>query len=160
MMDSSFWALVGLVLFLALIAYVKVPAMITKALDARADKVRNELEEARRLREEAQAVLADFRRKTQNADDESDAILGQARAEAERMTAEAEAALDDMINRRTAAAQTRIAQAEAQALGEVRARAADIAIAASQKLLADQSGSAAAAKLIDSAIADVKARIN
>jgi F-type H+-transporting ATPase subunit b len=160
MMDSSFWALVGLVLFLALIAYVKVPAMITKALDARADKVRNELEEARRLREEAQAVLADFRRKTQNADDEADAILGQARAEAERMTAEAEAALDDMINRRTAAAQTRIAQAEAQALGEVRARAADIAIAASQKLLADQSGSAAAAKLIDSAIADVKARIN
>ena len=74
-MDSSFWAFIGLLLFLALITYLKVPGMITKALDARADKVRNELEEARRLREEAQAVLADFRRKTQNADEEAEQQL-------------------------------------------------------------------------------------
>lgn len=159
-MDASFWALVGLVLFLALITYLKVPGMVTKGLDARADKVRDELEEARRLREEAQAVLADFRRKTQNADEEADAILSQAKAEAERMTEEAEEALEEMITRRTAAAEMRIAQAEAQALGEVRSKATDIAIAASEKLLADQASGKVAADLIDSAISDVKARIN
>lgn len=62
-MDATFWAFAGLLIFLALMVYIKVPGMITKALDGRAEKVRNELEEARRLREEAQAVLADFRRK-------------------------------------------------------------------------------------------------
>ena len=159
-MDSSFWALVGLLIFIGILVYVKVPAMITKALDGRAEKVRSELEEARRLREEAQAVLADFRRKTQNADEEAEAILAQAKAEAERMTAETEAALDEMIARRTAAAETRIAQAEAQALGEVRARATDIAIAASEALLTQQAKGKTASDLIDSAIADVKARIN
>ncbi len=159
-MDSSFWALVGLLIFIGILVYVKVPGMITKALDGRADKVRSELEEARRLREEAQAVLADFRRKTQSADEEAEAIIAQAKAEAERMTAETEAALDEMIARRTAAAETRIAQAEAQALGEVRARATDIAIAASEALLTEQAKGKAAAELIDSSIADVKARIN
>jgi F-type H+-transporting ATPase subunit b len=159
-MDASFWALIALILFLALIVYLKVPGMITKALDARAEKVRSELEEARRLREEAQAVLADFRRKTQNADEEADAIIAQAKSEAERMTAETEEALEEMIARRTAAAESRIAQAEAQALGEVRSRATDIAIAASEKLLAEQAKGKTAADLIDSAISDVKARIN
>ena len=159
-MDSSFWALVALVLFLALMVYLKVPGMVTRGLDARAEKVRSELEEARRLREEAQAVLADFRRKTQAADEEADAIIAQAKAEAERMTAETEAALEDMITRRTAAAETRIAQAEAQALAEVRSRATDIAIAASEALLADQAKGATASKLLTSAIDDVKERIN
>lgn len=159
-MDASFWAFIGLLIFLGIMVYVKVPGMITKALDGRADKVRDELEEARRLREEAQAVLADFRRKTQNADDEADAIISQAKSEAERMTQEAEAALEEMITRRTSAAEMRIAQAEAQALKEVRASATDIAIAASEKLLADQAKGATAASLIDNAIADVKERIN
>lgn len=159
-MDASFWAFIGLLIFLGIMVYVKVPGMITKALDGRADKVRDELEEARRLREEAQAVLADFRRKTQNADDEADAIIAQAKSEAERMTQEAETALEEMITRRTSAAEMRIAQAEAQALGEVRASATDIAIAASEKLLADQAKGATAASLIDNAIADVKERIN
>lgn len=159
-MDASFWALIGLLIFLGLMVYFKLPGMITKALDGRANKVRDELEEARRLREEAQAVLADFRRKTQNADDEADAIIAQAKSEAERMTREAETALEEMITRRTNAAEMRIAQAEAQALKEVRASATDIAIAASQQLLADQAKGAAAASLIDNAIADVKERIN
>ena len=159
-MDASFWALVGLIIFLALMIYLKVPGMVTRALDARAEKVRSELEEARRLREEAQAVLADFRRKTQNADEEAEAILAQAKSEAQRMTEETEASLQDMIARRTAAAETRIAQAESQALAEVKARAAELAIAASEKLLAEQAKGDTAAGLIDRSIADVKARIN
>jgi F-type H+-transporting ATPase subunit b len=159
-MDASFWAFVGLILFLALITYLKVPGMITKALDARAEKVRTELEEARRLREEAQAVLADFRRKTQNAEEEAEAIIGQAKAEAERMTEETEAALADMITRRTAAAEARIAQAEQQALSEVRSRATELAVAAAEKLLAEQASGSEASKLIDSAIGDVGDRLN
>lgn len=159
-MDASFYALVGLVIFIGILVYVKVPGVITKALDGRADKVRAELEEARRLREEAQAVLADFRRKTQSAEEEAEAIIAQAKSESERMTAETEAALNEMIARRTTAAETRIAQAEAQALGEVRARATDIAIAASEALLTEQAKGKAAADLINSSIVDVKARIN
>ncbi len=159
-LDATFWSFIGLLIFLGIIVYVKVPGMVTKALDDRAEKVRSELEEARRLREEAQAVLADFRRKTQNADEEADAIIAQAKAEAERMTAETEEALEEMIARRTAAAENRIAQAEAQALGEVRARATDIAIAASEALLADQAKGKAASDLIDRSIEDVKERIN
>ena len=159
-MDSSFWALVALIIFIGLIVYLKVPGMITKALDGRAEKVRSDLEEARRLREEAQAVLADFRRKTQNADEEAEAIIAQAKQEAERMTAETEEALEEMIARRTAAAESRIAQAEAQALGEVRSRATDIAIAASEALLGEQAKGKAASDLIDSAFEVVKARLN
>ena len=159
-MDSSFWAFVGLIIFLGIVVYVKAPGMIAKALDGRAEKVRDELEEARRLREEAQAVLSDFRRKTQNADEEAEAIIEQAKAEADRMTAETEAALEEMIARRTAAAESRIAQAEAQALSEVRARATDIAVAASEQLLAGQAKGATASDLIDKSISDVKTRIN
>ncbi|MEM6710738.1 MAG: ATP F0F1 synthase subunit B [Pseudomonadota bacterium] len=159
-MDSSFWAFVGLIIFLGIVIYVKAPGMVARALDGRAEKVRNELEEARRLREEAQSVLSDFRRKTQSADEEAEAIIEQAKAEADRMTQETEAALEEMIARRTAAAEARIAQAEAQALSEVRARATDIAIVASEKLLAGQATGATAADLIDKSIADVKSRIN
>lgn len=159
-MDSSFWALVGLIIFFGIIIYYKVPAMVTKALDGRAEKVRNELEEARRLREEAQAVLADFRRKTARADEEAEDIIAQANAEAKRMTEETEAALEEMIARRTTAAESRIAQAEAQALNEVRSRAADLAIAASEKLLREQTKGDAASALINQSIKDVGSRIN
>ncbi|MEM1287945.1 MAG: ATP F0F1 synthase subunit B [Pseudomonadota bacterium] len=159
-MDASFWALVGLIIFFGIIIYFKVPGMITKALDGRADKVRNELEEARKLREEAQAVLADFRRKTANAQEEAEDIIAQANAEAKRMTEETEAALEAMIARRTAAAESRIAQAETQALNEVRSRAAELAIAASEKLLMEQTKGDAASSLIDQSIKDVGSRIN
>ena len=67
-MDATFWALIALILFLALIAYMKVPGMIAKSLDGRADKIRNELDEARRLREEAQQLLAEYQRKRKDAD--------------------------------------------------------------------------------------------
>lgn len=159
-MDATFWALVGLVLFFVLIAYLKVPAKITAGLDGRAERIRRELDEARRLREEAQAVLAEYQRKRKEAEAEAETILSTAKVEAERMTTEARAALDEMIVRRTAAAETKIAQAEAQAVAEVRARAAEVAVAAARVLLEAKVTGDVAGRLLDDGIATVKARLN
>lgn len=159
-MDATFWALVGLILFLVLIAYLKVPGKITAALDNRAERIRRELEEARRLREEAQAVLAEYQRKRKEAEAEAETILSTAKVEAERMTAEARAALDEMIARRTAAAETKIAQAEAHAVAEVRARAAEVAVAAARVMLEDKVKGDVANQLLDEGIAAVKSRLN
>lgn len=121
-MDATAWALVGLILFLGIIAYYKVPAMITGALDKRADTIRKEIDDARRLREEAQALLADYQRRRNEAEAEAEGIVAEAKREAERMTVEANEALDDLIARRTAAAEAKIAQAEGQAIADVRAK--------------------------------------
>jgi F-type H+-transporting ATPase subunit b len=159
-MDATFWALVGLILFLVLIAYLKVPGKITAALDTRADRIRRELEEARRLREEAQAVLAEYQRKRKEAEAEAETILSTAKVEAERMTTEARAALDEMIARRTAAAETKIAQAEQHAVAEVRARAAEVAVAAARVMLEEKVTGDVAGRLLDEGITAVKSRLN
>jgi F0F1-type ATP synthase membrane subunit b/b' len=87
-MDATFWALVGLVIFLGIVVYVKVPGMIAKALDKRADKIRNELEEARKLREEAQALLAEYQKKRKEAEKEAAEIVsGQARGRSDHREA-------------------------------------------------------------------------
>ena len=89
MFDATFWALVALVIFLGIVIYMKVPGMITKAFDDRAGKIRNELEEARKLREEAQALLAEYQRKRKEAEEEAAEIVDAAKREAEMITAEA-----------------------------------------------------------------------
>jgi F-type H+-transporting ATPase subunit b len=159
-MDASFFALVGLILFFALIAYMKVPGKITAALDSRAERIRRELDEARRLREEAQAVLAEYQRKRKEAEAEAETILSTAKLEAERMTTDARQALDEMIARRTATAETKIAQAEAQAVAEVRARAAEVAVAAARVILQDKVTGDVASRLLDDGIIAVKTRLN
>ncbi len=159
-MDATFWALVGLVLFFALIIWLKVPGKVGAALDNRADTIRQELEEARRLREEAQALLAEYQRKRHEAEEEAEAIVAEARHEAERMTIEANQALEEMIERRTRAAERKIEQAEGQALAEVRARATDIAVAAAEAILAAKVKDKVADDLLAKSIEDVRARLN
>jgi len=159
-MDATFWALVGLILFFAIVVYLKVPGKLTAALDTRSARIRQELDEARRLREEAQAVLAEYQRKRKEAEAEAETILASAKLEAERMTTEAGEALDEMIARRTATAESKIAQAEAQAVAEVRARAAEVAVAAAKVILEDKVRGAVAGQLLDEGIATVKARLN
>ena len=110
--DTYFVVALSFVLFMALLYRLKVHEMAVKALDDRAEGIRRELDEARRLREEAQAVLAEYQRKRKEAEAEAETILSTAEVEAERMTTDARAALDEMISRRTAAAETKIAQAE------------------------------------------------
>ena len=159
-MDSSAWALIGLILFLALLAYLKVPGMIGSGLDKRANSIRKELDDARKLREEAQSLLAEYQRRRQEAEAEAEGIVAEAKREAERLTEEATASLDEMIARRTDAAERKIAQAEEFAMAEVRARATDIAIAAAETILTTKVTGKAGEELLAKSIEDVKARLN
>ena len=159
-MDATFWALIALIIFLGIVAYMKVPGMLTKNLDERADKIRNDLEEARRLREEAQELLAEYQRKRKEAEQEASDIIAAAERDAELMAKEAAEKTADFVARRTAMAEQKIAQAQAQAVADVRASAVEIAIAAAGKIVEGKVSGATADKLIKDSIAEVKARLN
>jgi F-type H+-transporting ATPase subunit b len=158
--DPAFWALVGLVLFFALIIYMKVPGAIGTALDSRAAAIRDELADAKRLREDAEKLLADFQRKAQEAQREAASIVDQAKREADALTVEAKRRLEEYVASRTKLAGEKIAQAEAQALQDVKALSADVAIAAAERILAERVKGGAGAPLVDQTIADVKAKLN
>ncbi|MEP1209165.1 MAG: F0F1 ATP synthase subunit B [Rhizobiaceae bacterium] len=158
--DASFWATVALVLFFALIAYMKVPGLITKGLDDRSDKIRNDLEEARRLREEAQQLLAEYQRKRKEAEQEADEIVAAAKHEAETMAKEAEQKTEEYITRRTALAEQKIAQAEGQAVAEVRTAAVDLAVEAAEAVIEKKMTGAASTDMFKSSLAELKARMN
>ena len=130
-MDATFWATAALIVFIALIMYLKVPSMITKSLDDRADKIRSDLDEARKLREEAQALLAEYQRKRRDAESEAETIVEAAKREADTLASDAKKKLDEYVERRTKMAEQKIAQAETQAMQDVKAIAAERAIAAS-----------------------------
>jgi len=159
-MDNSFWATVALVIFIGLIMYLKVPGKVGKSLDDRAGKIRDELDEARKLREEAQGLLAEYQRKRQEAEKEASEIIAGAQREAKALREDAARKTAEFIERRSAVAEQKIAQAEIQALAEVRNTAADVAIAAAEKILAGKVTGATADRLIKSSIAEVKARLN
>lgn len=160
MLDATWWTFIGLILFLALLAYLGVFRKIGGALDQRASDIARELDEARRLREEAQALLAEYQKKRLAAERDAAEIIEGAKSEADRLTADAEIALQEMIERRTRAVETKISQAEAQALAEVKAVAADVAIQAASRILADKVPGDVGASLLSKSIADVKARLN
>ena len=133
--DAEFWVLLGFLAFLGLILSVGAHKKLAKSLDDRAARIKAELDEARKLREEAAQLLADYQRKRQEAEGEAQGIIAGAKAEAERMAAEAKAKVEEFVERRTKMAETKIAQAEAQAAAEVRGAAADAAVAAAGKIL-------------------------
>jgi F-type H+-transporting ATPase subunit b len=157
--DATFVATAALVCFLALVIYLKVPGMITKALDGRIAKIETDLAEADRLRAEAKALLESYAQKRADAEKEAEGIVLAAREEAFRLTAEASASLEMLVARRTRAVEDKIAQAEKQAIADVRARAADIAVEAARTVLQKQMGSKGGA-IVDRAIADVAAKLN
>jgi F-type H+-transporting ATPase subunit b len=158
--DATFWALIALIIFLAIVVYAGAPKMIVSALDKRADGIRKELDEAKRLREEAQALLAEYQRKAREAEKEAGDIVSQAARDAEALSVEAAERIKDYVARRTKMAEQKIAQAEAQALQEVRTRAADIAVAAAERVLTARVKGDQAAALIEKSIADVRKRLN
>ncbi len=157
---AEFWVAVAFGAFLLILAYFKVPGLIAKALDDRAAAIRKELDEARRLREEAQALLADYQRKHRNAGQEAEAIVEQARHEAEAFAAETRRALAETVERRRKQAEEKIARAEAQAVEDVRAAAVDMAIAAAEKILREKAAGASGTALIDESIRTLKTRLN
>ena len=156
----EFWVLVSFVLFIGLIVYLKVPGKVTAMLDERAERISRELDEARKLREEAQGLLADYERKRRDADKEAEAIIAQAREEAEAFAVETRQKLVGMVERRGRMAEEKIAQAEAQAIKEVRAAAAELAIAAATRIISDEVQGAKADQLVDASIADLKDRLH
>ncbi|MER9068413.1 F0F1 ATP synthase subunit B [Mesorhizobium sp. M0902] len=157
---ATLWATVALVIFLGIAIYIKVPGMIAKALDARADKISSELEEARRLREEAQQLLGQYQRKRKEAEQEAAAIVAAAKREADMLAAEAHKKTEDYVARRTALAEQKIGQAEREAIGEVRASAVDIAVEAARALLAGKIDAKAGADLFNASLHDLKSKLN
>jgi F-type H+-transporting ATPase subunit b len=160
MFDNSLWAFVGLILFLAMLGYLGVHKQIFALLDKRAKAIVDELDQAKRLRIEAQALLSEYQAKRAAAERDAAEIVESAKAEAQRLTADAEAALKDLIERRTKAVETKIGQAETAALAEVRAVAADVAVRAATHILQNRVQGDVAAGLISKSVADVKARLN
>jgi len=159
-LNAEFWVAVAFVIFIALLAKLGVHRLLVGALDDRGARIKAELDEARRVREEAQALLAEYQRRRGEADREADAIVVAARAEAERLAAEAKTKVEDFVTRRTKMAEAKIAQAEAQALADVRAAAADAAVAAAELILSETAKGKVADDLIARGIRDVKAKLN
>lgn len=161
MTDPAFWVMIAFFAFIGLILYYKVPKTIGGALDSRAEAIRKELEEARRLRDEAQALLADYKRKSAEAENEAKAILEQAKRESEALASETRKNLTEAVERRTRLAEEKIARAEAQALSEVRSSAVDNAIAAAEKVLKVRATDVTTAKtLIENGIRDLEGKLN
>jgi F-type H+-transporting ATPase subunit b len=158
--DPTFWVAVAFVAFVGVAIYYKAPGMLTKLLDERAEKIRNDLEEARRLREEAEKLFADYEARSNAAKQEAEGIIAQARATAEREAKAAEVALAQTLDRRVKAAQAKIAQAETQAVVEVRRAAVEVAIAAARKVVSESLSPADAGRLIDRSIGDLGRQIN
>lgn len=158
-MDNSFFTLVGLIIFIGLMVYVGVPRIIGNMLDKQIKKIESDLNEARRLREEAAALLVEYEQKRIAAEKDAESILTAAKDEAARFTAEAQASLAELVARRTKSVEDKIAQAEAQAVAEVRARSADVAIEAARLVLTDEM-SRKGGDVVNKAIADVGNRLN
>jgi F-type H+-transporting ATPase subunit b len=159
-LDAEFWVAVAFVVFLGGLVYLGVHEMMVNYIDQRRDRIKAELDEALRLKEEAQALLAQYQRKQREAEQEAAGIIAGANAEAERMIAEAKAKMEEFLARRTRAAEAKIAQAEAQALADVRAAAAEAAVSAAEKILTQIVKGEVADRLIVKGIDDVKTKLN
>jgi F-type H+-transporting ATPase subunit b len=143
-----------------LLAYVGVHRMLIKSLDDRAGRIKAELDEARKLKDDAAQLLADYQRKRGEAESEAQEIIAGAKAEAERLAVEAKAKIEEFVARRTKMAEVKIAQAEAQAAADVRSAAADAAVAAAAKVLSQEAKGALAGELIAKGIDDVRKKLN
>ncbi len=158
--DSTFWVLVPLLIFFAFLIYKGVFSSVGKTLDARANVIREELDEARRLREEAQKLHATYQRKQAEAEAQAVEIVEKARRDAEAMATKSRADLAERLERRAAQAEAKIASAEAQALAEVKARAADRAVDAAEALLRSELTAADKTKLFKSGLSQLGNALN
>ena len=154
-LDSKLWVAIPLILFFAFILSKGAHKAIGAALDDRSEKIKNELEEARRLREEARALLASFNRKQKEAEEQAEEIVRQARLDAEVMAEKARKDLAERLARRTQQAEAKIASAEAKALADVRARAADMALDAAEKMMRETLNSGDHSKLVKTGISQL-----
>ena len=159
-LQAETWVAVAFLVFVGMLAYLGVHRQIIAALDNRAGKIKAELDEARRLKDEAMALLTQYQRKRQEAETEAASIITGAKAEAERLSAEAKVKAEEFVAHRTKMAEQKIAQAEAQAVADVRAAAADAAVAAAEKILAEQAKGDVANQLVAKGVEDVRNKMN
>jgi len=159
-LEPEFWVALGFFLFVGVLVYFGIPQKMLAALDSRGARIKAELDDARRLRDEAEGLLAEYRRKRQEAEREAEEIIAGARAEAERVAAEAKTRMEEFVARRSQVAEAKIAQAETQAVAEVRAAAAEAAVAAAEKILTQSAKGEVAERLLADGIRDVKAKLN
>lgn len=158
--DSSFWVLIAFVIVIGIFARAGVHKMISSGLDKRAHAIADEINEARKMREEAQELLAQYQRRQREAEAEAEAIIEQAKKDAKIIAAEARDKLNAQMERRAKAAEEKIARAEAQALSEVRGRAADVAVEAARSIIRDRMDSGAQAAFIDKSISNLRGKLN
>lgn len=156
--EAEFWVGVAFVIFAALLVYLKVPGAILGVLDQRGQKIQAQLDEATRLREEAQALLANIKVQREAAEKQAAAMLENAKVEAARMQVEAKATMEEQIARRAVLAERKIAVAEAQAASDVKAAAADLAVQAAETVLAARIAVAQSDPLIDEGLAKLGGR--
>ena len=158
--NTNFVVTIAFVCFVSVVLYLGVPKMLAKMLDARADGIRAELEEARSLREEAKALLASYEKKQTEVQAQADRILEAARVEAAAAAEQAKADIVTSVVRRLVAAEEQIASAEAAAVKEVRDQAIVVAVGAARDIIASQMTAADGNSLINDAIAQVGAKLH
>ncbi len=159
-MEPETWVAIAFISFVALIVYLKVPGKVLKSLDARADSIARELEEARKLRAEAEAVLADYKQRAQNLEAEAEAIIAQAEREASAYAKESRAAFDETIARRLTIAEQKIKLEEEKARKQIRAQAAELAIAAAEQLIEQKVTGQVAENMITASLDRIKKRLH
>ncbi|MEM9617375.1 MAG: F0F1 ATP synthase subunit B [Pseudomonadota bacterium] len=158
--DTSFWVLVAFVIVIGVFARAGLHKMIAGGLDKRAQTIADEINEARKMREEAQELLATYQRRQREAEDEAAAIIEQAKKDAKRLTEEAREKINEQMERRTKAAEEKIERAEAQAISEVRGQTADLAVAAAREIIRERMDSGAQTAFIDKAISGLRDKLN
>ena len=158
--EPEFWVAVAFVILMGLFGYLGVYRTVLQTLDRRSERIKAELDDARRLKDEAAKLLAEYEARRTSAEREAEEIIASARAEAERIAAEAKTKMEDFVARRTKTAESKIALAEAQALADVRAAAADAAVAAASTILSQSVKGEKADELLAKGIAEVRAKLN
>jgi F-type H+-transporting ATPase subunit b len=158
--DPETWVAIAFVILMGVFAYIGVHRTMLTALDNRAARIKAELDDASRLKDEAAKVLAEYKARGASAEREAQDIIENAKAEAERIASEAKTKMEDFVARRTKAAESKIAMAEAQALADVRAAAADAAVAAASTILSQSVKGTVADDLLAKGIAEVRAKLN
>jgi F-type H+-transporting ATPase subunit b len=158
--EPEFWVAVAFVILIGLFAYLGVHRTILKALDHRSDRIRAELDDARRLKDEAAKLLAEYKARHASAEREAQDIIASAKADAERIASEAKTKMEDFVARRTKTAESKIALAEAQAIADVRSAAANAAVSAASRILSQSVKGQIADDLLAKGITEVREKLN
>jgi F-type H+-transporting ATPase subunit b len=159
-LEPETWVAIAFVILMAVFAYLGVHRTVLQALDKRSERIKAELDDARRLKDEAAKLLGEYKTRRASAEREAQEIISSAKAEAERIATEARAKMEDFVARRTKTAESKIALAEAQAVADVRAAAANAAVTAASAILSQSVKGSVADDLLAKGIAEVKAKLN